>query len=138
MAITPAAVDALLPTSPGLPQTTTSDQNRFGGVRRRLFVDNEASGSNVAIRFHSVESTYGSSCFTNNQVTEAVPHHVSAPEQYAMIRLGDARTPSLSHHSEDSDTDGPQFIRHIPSYVDEDFIREVEPAEHRENKRRRQ
>ncbi|OAO95821.1 hypothetical protein AXX17_AT5G30950 [Arabidopsis thaliana] len=124
-----AAFDALMPNIPGLLETTKLDENKFGGIRRRLFLDNEASGSNGAIRFHSVESTYGDSCFTNNQITEAVLDHVAAPEQCAMIRLGDARTASMSHHSEDNDTDGPHFIQQFSSDVDEDFIREVEAAE---------
>jgi len=108
-----AAFDTLMPNIPGLLETTKLDENKFGGIRRRLFLDNEASGSNGAIRFHSVESTYGDSCFTNNQITEAVLDHVAAPEQCAMIRLGDARRASMSHHSEDNDTDGPQFIQHF-------------------------
>ncbi|CAD5332906.1 unnamed protein product [Arabidopsis thaliana] len=109
------------------------DENKFSRVRRRLFGDNEASCSNATIGFLSVETTAPGTCMESDNIKESGANHVAATDQCGIIKLEDADTPSLSHHSKDINTSGPEFVQQVLSDEDDDFLREVEAVENREN-----
>jgi len=128
-----AVFATLVPNVPTLPQKPNLDENKFSRVRRRLFGDNEASCSNATIGFLSVETTAPGTCMESDNIKESGANHVAATDQCGIIKLEDADTPSLSHHSKDINTSGPEFVQQVLSDEDDDFLREVEAVENREN-----
>ena len=129
---TAAAFAALEPIVPTKAQKPNLHDNKFSGVRRRLFGENEASGSDGPIMFLSVQPTAPVTCTDSEYITESGVDNEGGTEHCGIIRLADAATPSLSHHSEDGNMPAPELVQNLLCYEDDDFIREVEAVENRE------
>ena len=129
---TAAAFAALEPIVPTKAQKPNLHDNKFSGVRRRLFGENEASGSDGPIMFLSVQPTAHVTCTDSEYITESGVGNEGGTEHCGIIRLADAATPSLSHHSEDGNMPAPELVQNLLCYEDDDFIREVKAVENRE------
>ncbi|XP_010440440.1 PREDICTED: uncharacterized protein LOC104723740 [Camelina sativa] len=113
----------------GIGDAGTSDCNKFSGVRRHLFDGNDASCSNGAMRIYSVAGNAQGNCSRRSGLMYHDAEVSPDSNNSGLIRLADPGTPSLSVHSDGSNSGDVDVNNFLVSEEDDGFMREIAKIE---------